>query len=120
MGKRTRIPTQKMIGARESCKQAIKMTKKRGNQVNQDIVENRSNCQNLKMANDEGEIEQIRGKEKEENKKETPCRIELPSQLEIDSAIEAMSNGTLMVGKDKVVEKVEKLKTAVQEWEEGT
>ncbi|OIT36761.1 hypothetical protein A4A49_60217, partial [Nicotiana attenuata] len=116
-----------MIEARESCKQATNPMKKRGNQVNNEVMENCSNSQNLKMATKEVEIEQVRGKEKEDNQQETTCRVELPSQLEIDSAIEAISNGTVMSSngtvmaeKNETVGKVEKLKTVVQEWEEGT
>ncbi|OIT37471.1 hypothetical protein A4A49_64174, partial [Nicotiana attenuata] len=116
-----------IIEARESCKQAKNPTKKRGNQVNNEVMENCSNSQNLKMATKEVEIEQVRGKEKEDNQQETTCRVELPSQLEIDSAIEAISNGTVMASsngtvmaeKNKTVGEVEKLKTVVQEWEEG-
>ncbi|OIT29646.1 hypothetical protein A4A49_55754, partial [Nicotiana attenuata] len=108
-----------MIEARESCKQATNLAKKRGNQVNREVMENCSNSQNLKMETKEGEIEQFRGKEKEENQQEMTCRFELPSQLEIDSAIEAISNGTVMAEKNEAVAKVEKLKTVVQEWEEG-
>ncbi|OIT22212.1 hypothetical protein A4A49_59159, partial [Nicotiana attenuata] len=116
-----------MIEARESCRQATNPMKKRGNQVNQEVVENCSNSRNLKMVTKEGEIEQIRGKEKEDNQQEVTCRIELPSQLELDSAIEAISkgtvmassNGTVMAGENEVVGKMEKLKRAGQEWEEG-
>ncbi|OIT36898.1 hypothetical protein A4A49_66086, partial [Nicotiana attenuata] len=108
-----------LIEARETSKQVTTQTKKRENQVNHEKVEIHGSNRNLKMAVNEVEIEQIRGKEKDENRGETPCRIELPSQLEIDTVTEAVSNGTVMAGNNEIVQKVENSKTDVQEWEEG-
>lgn len=114
IGKRTRIPKQKVIEARETNKQVSAQTQKQGNQV----TEICSTMSNLKMATRALEIGHVRGEEKQGKCVPEPCSDELPSQSEIDEAITEEINGTVMAATNGTV-KVPKPKTAVHEWEEG-